>query len=147
LSKNRADLQSRRASAAGFTLIEVLVALAIASLGLGFLMLAAGTGLGNAGLADQTIEATRRAQSHLAALGVIAPLKPGEQSGDDGGGYSWRVRISQPVTQTGVPPAIAAQSPLGLYTVEVTVSWRNGALAKSVSLQSQRLGRVADGNG
>ena len=58
LSKNRADRP-----AAGFTLIEVLVALAIAALGLGALMAAAGTGLGNATLADQYIEATRRAQA------------------------------------------------------------------------------------
>jgi general secretion pathway protein I len=147
LPKNCPDPQIHRTAASGFTLIEVLVALAIAALGLGFLMLAAGTGLGNSGLADRTIEATRLAQSHLAQAGVTVPLRPGEQSGDDGGGYSWRVRISQPLTHTGAPSATAPQLPLGLYTVEVTVSWRSGAVTKAVSLTSQLLGRLSGDNG
>ena len=127
-------------------MIEVLVALAIAALGLGILMAAAGTGLGNAALADQYIEATRRAQSHLAATGTLTPLRAGIQSGDDGGGYSWRVRVSQPTLHAGAP-ARAAQKPLGLYTIEVTLSWRSGISTRSVSLHSQRLSNVSDGNG
>jgi general secretion pathway protein I len=138
LSKNRAD--------SGFTLIEVIVALAIAALGLGALMAATGTGLRNAALADQYIEATRRAQSHLAAIGTLTPLRPGIQSGDDGAGYSWQVRISSPVlhAQTAQPDM---QKPLGLYTVDVVLTWRSGVSNRSVSLQSQRLGPIPDGNG
>ena len=146
MSKNRTDIARRGSPREGFTLIEVLVALAIAALGLGFLMMAAGTGLGNAGIADQYIEATRRAQSRLALLGVTAPLRPGDTSGDDGGGYSWRVRISEPAMHAS-GPAGGAQPALGLYTVEVTLSWRNGISVKNVSLRSQRLARGPDGNG
>jgi len=138
LSKNRAHNSS------GFTLIEAMVALAIAALGLGVLMAAAGTGLGNAALADRYIAATRRAQSHLAAIGTLTPLRPGVQSGNDGGGYSWQVRISQPVLHA---PGPAATNPPALYTVEVTLSWRSGIGTRSLSLQSQRLGHVPDGNG
>ena len=53
-----------------------------------------------------------------AALGTLTPMRPGEQSGDDGGGYSWRVRVSEPLTHAGA--GTAAGKPLGLYTVEVT---------------------------
>ena len=141
MSKSRADRP-----AAGFTLIEVLVALAIAALGLGALIAAVGAGVGNAKLADQYIEATRRAQSHLSTLGTLTPLRPGIQSGDDGGGYSWRLRVSEPVLHAGAPPS-AAQKPLGLYTVEITLIWRSGFSTRSVSLQSQRLGTDSDGNG
>jgi general secretion pathway protein I len=107
-------------------------------------MMAAGTGLGNATLADQTIEATRRAQAHLAGLGTLTPLRPGEQSGEDGGGYSWRVRISEPAMHAAA--ATPGGMPLGLYTVDVTIMWRAGVSTKSVSLSSQRLGRVVNGN-
>jgi general secretion pathway protein I len=141
LLKNRADCPS-----SGFTLIEVLVALAIAALGLGALMAAAGTGIENTTLADQYIEATRRAQSHLAATGTLTPLRAGIQSGDDGGGYYWRVRVSQP-TLHAAAPGPEAQKPLGLYTVEVTLSWRSDFSTRSVSLQSQRLSTVSDANG
>ena len=145
MSKNRTDIARGGSLREGFTLIEILVALAIASLGLGFLMMAAGIGLGNSGIADQYIEATRRAQSHLAALGVTAPLRASDTSGDDGGGYSWRVRISQPAMHAAGPSG-TAQPPLGLYTVDVTLSWRNGISIKTVSLRSQRVARRPDGN-
>ena len=128
-------------------MIEVTIALAIAALGLGVLMAAAGTGLRNGTLADQYIEATRRTQSHLASVGVLTPVRPGTLSGDDGDGYSWQSRISQPVIHTGASTGPGAQSPFGLYTVEVTLSWRSGFGTRSVTLRSQRLAHVADDNG
>lgn len=137
LSKNRADHPS-----SGFTLIEVIVALVIAGLGLALMIGAAGAGLGNAGAADRYIAATRRAQSHLAALGIAAMLRPGEQSGDDGGGYSWRSTISGPALHA--TRAQSAAKVLGLYNVTVTVSWRDGVSYRSVSLSSQRFAQVPD---
>lgn len=140
MKKIPTDPRRYRAALSGFTLIEVVVALAIAALGLSFLMAAASTGLGNAGLADKYIEATRRAQSHLAELGVTEQLRPGIRSGDDGGGYSWRSWVSAPQVQDAVP-APESVAPLALYAVEVTISWRGGDSIKSVSLQSQRTSR------
>jgi general secretion pathway protein I len=147
LPKSNRKRQRVREHTAGFTLIEVVVALAIAALGLGFLVAAAGTGLENATLADRYIELTRLAQSHLAAVDVVTPLRPGEQGGDDGGGYSWRVRVSQPVVHAAAP-ASEMQLSLALYSVEVTETWRSGLFSKSVSLQSQHVGRAErPGNG
>jgi len=126
----------------GFTLIEVIVALAIAGLGLALMIAAAGAGLGNAGEADRYIAATRRAQSHLATLGITNTLRPGEQSGNDGGGYSWRIRVSEPALHASGTQARAKA--LGLYTIEVTISWRDGRSTRNVSLLSQRLAGMAD---
>jgi len=129
----------------GFTLIEVMIALAIAGLGLATLIAAAGTGLGNTKLADQYIEATRRAQSRLAFVGLAAPLTPGEQSGEDGAGFFWRARISLPVAHEKSAPG--GESLPSLYTVEVTISWQSGGKVKSVTLQSQRLAPAPEDNG
>ena len=85
-----------RAASPGFTLIEVIVALAIAAVGLGALLAAVSQGLGNATAADRFIEGTRRAQNRLALVGTVQPLVPGERSGDDGDGYAWDVQIAQP---------------------------------------------------
>ena len=134
-----------RTATKGFTLLEVMIALAIAGLGLASLMAATGTGLGNAKLAGQYIEATRRAQSHLSLIGTAIPLIPGDRSGDDGGGFSWRVRISPPLIRTNAAPG--AQSLPAFYTVEVIVSWQSAGTMKNVSLQSQRLGPVPGGDG
>ena len=130
--------RKRSARSSGFTLFEVVVALAIAAVGLGFMLSAAGTGLGNSGLAHQHNEATRRAQSHLAEIGVTVPFVPGTRSGDDGGGFAWRTRISPPVTHpVATKPGTA---PLALYAVEVSILWRSGSSSKTVSLRSQRIG-------
>src|SRR5262245_58464501 len=99
-------------------------------------MSAASTGLANAELARQFIEATRRAQSHLAQVGVTTPLVPGVRSGNDGDGFSWQVRVSAPVVHAGSAPSQSAE--LGLYTVEVAVGWRSRASVRSVALRSLR---------
>jgi general secretion pathway protein I len=136
LSKNR--------TAEGFTLLEVLAALAIAGLGLGALLAATGTGLGNAKLASEYIEAARIAQSRLAAVGVAAPLTPGTTAGGAGGGYSWEVRVS-PAAETEAAPGGLPRP--ALYGFEVVVRWTSGGGARSVSLHSQRLGPAVGGNG
>jgi general secretion pathway protein I len=146
LQKNLADRRaSGRANSSGFTLIEVVVALAIAALGLGALMAAAGSGLENARLADQFIEATRRAQSRLVQVGATMPLEPGEQSGDDGGGFSWRLRISPVAFHAATPQS--GQQPLTLYNVEVTIGWLSGRTTRTVSLQSQRVTQPRQSDG
>jgi general secretion pathway protein I len=138
LSRKSPNCAWHRANQHGFTLIEVLVALAIMALGMGALIAAASTGLGNTRAAQQYIEAVRRAQSHLATVGITIPLSPGVKSGDDGQGYTWRISISAPQSHIG-PPA-QGQPRLGLYAIEATVSWRANALTRSVTLQSRRLG-------
>ena len=132
MSSRRSNHRSR-----GFTLFEVVIALGIAALGLSFMISAARSGLANAGLADQFIAATRIAQSRLAEVGVTTPLVPGTRSGTDGGGYTLQVRISSPLVQAGAPASDIP--PLGLYTIDVTVGWRDGDSPKSVSLRSQRI--------
>jgi prepilin-type N-terminal cleavage/methylation domain-containing protein len=122
----------------GFALFEVVVTLAISAIGLSLLMVAAGAGLANASLAGQTIEATRRAQSRLAELQATASLEPGVRSGDDGGGFSWRTTVSAPVVDRVALAQDGAM--LGLYTIEVTIRWRNGDGMKELSLKSKRTG-------
>jgi general secretion pathway protein I len=127
----------RKSTRAGFTLIEVLVALAIAALGIASLIAATGVGLGSADLAAQYVNATRRAQSRLDTVGILQPFAAGEQSGDDGGGFFWRVRISPPATH--LPQPGSGDLP-GLYQVEVDIDWRSGLGWREVSLRSERLG-------
>jgi general secretion pathway protein I len=123
---------------AGFTLIEVLVALAVAGIGLAFFLAATGVGLQNGGIADQYIQATRRAQSRLAQVGLTVPLKQGDYSGDDGDGFRWQVKIAAPLVNPQPPNT---QTPgLGLYPIDVRVRWRSGVSWREVSLRSERLG-------
>ena len=132
---------ARPPSEAGFTLIEVIVALTIAGLGLAALFEAASGGLISADTAMQHTTAVRHAQSHLAELGITLPLKPGEQRGTESDGYRWRIRVT-PVTSyarqgAGDTPALT------LFAVETMVTWPAGKRERSVRLDSFRLGRTS----
>ena len=118
----------------GFTLIEVLVALAIAALGLSLLMAATGSGLHNATVADQYIKATSQAQSRLALVGRTIAIRKGEYSGAEGDGFHWHVQIAAPILRAG-----SGSGPV-IYPVTVTESWPSRAGQTSVSLYSERLG-------
>jgi type II secretion system protein I len=132
-----------KSNPAGFTLIEVLVALAIAAIGMAFFLSATGVGLQNTNIADQYIEGTRLAQSHLAQVGFTMPLRQGSYSGEDGRGFHWQVRVDAPLTHSepaGAQSAGAQTPSHALYPVMVAESWPSGFSRREVVLRSERLG-------
>jgi hypothetical protein len=66
-------------------------------------------------------------------------LVPGEQGGDDGAGYRWRVRVAAPALHPSPVPG----GPTGvLYDVDVTMSWAEGGRMRAISLQTQRAAQI-----
>ena len=129
-----------------------MVALVIAGLALAAVFRAATESNNATSAAAHYQEAVSRARSHLD--GTTANLVPGEQEGDDGGGFHWRV-VVRAVDSTGKRDAagrsIASADSLvvTLYAVTVWITWREGATNRSVQLDSERLltSRRADGQG
>src|SRR5690242_4717851 len=124
----------------GFTLLEVVVALAIAGLALVGLFRAGSGGLFAVDTAARAEEAVQRAQSHLAAVGRDAALVEGEFTGDDGGGYRWALRIRpltsrQSLAQDGVSTVTSSR-----FNGEVAISWPGDGGDRSVTLRTLRLG-------
>lgn len=132
-------------SQSGFMLLEVVVALAIAAIALTALFQSGSAGLLSAAVAARVVEATERAQSHLAAFGRAAAVTEEDRSGEDGGGYRWRLRAAPVARHAADEPATAGAEPLVLYAVDVTISWDDGGRRRSVTLQSLRLGRPPSG--
>ncbi len=124
---------------AGFTLLEVLVALAIAGLALVVLFRAGGEGLFSVDTAGRAEEAVERARSHLAAVGHNVSLLPGDSEGDDGGGYHWRLRI-HPAANWQVAAANGAAIVTTLFDVTVEISWSGHGHSRSVVLRTRRVG-------
>ena len=125
-----------RARDAGFTLLEVLVAFIIAAIALSVLFRAAAENEAAAGIAGRYQEALSRARSRLAALDAAPLVTASDQQGDDGGGYTWRVRVSPLATAPGSP---AARGP-ALFAVGVAVAWVQGGRARTVELDTRRVG-------
>jgi prepilin-type N-terminal cleavage/methylation domain-containing protein len=80
----RTRIRSRQA---GFTLVEVVVAIAILSIALGSLMAMIGSALRQAGQADRMAEAGALAQSLLARLGPELPLGERQDTGRFSDGF------------------------------------------------------------
>lgn len=124
----------------GFTLLEVLVAFVIAAVALGSLTQGAAGGLQSARVSGHYQEALSRARSRLAALG--AAVVPGDQQGDDGGGFSWRVRITPLATagraREGVDPERPGRAVL--LGVTVRIAWRMDGGEREVTLATERVG-------
>ena len=133
--------------AAGLSLLEVLAALAIASLALVLIVRAATLGVAAARADRDMTETVVRARSLLASLTGARTLTAGSRSGQDDDGYQWRVRV----VRAGVAPPFRgsrltggiAASDTALYQVSVTVA--GGAPTRTVTLIGYALISVADG--
>jgi general secretion pathway protein I len=105
-------------------------------------MRAGATGLGASDAASRYEEAIARARTHLAATTHGMMLTPGDNQGDDGHGYHWRVRVvrvgATTIQQTGMarrPPV-----PVALYQVSVRISWGSGDTVRDVVLETDQVG-------
>jgi general secretion pathway protein I len=135
----------RAGQSSGFTLLEVVVALAIAGLALVGLFRAGSGGLVAVDTAARMEEAIQRAQSHLAAVGRNAALVVGESTGDDGGGYHWTLRVRPLTARQSLGPDNISASTVTLFNVEVAISWPAPAGERSVTLRTLRLGAGESG--
>lgn len=78
---------------AGFTLVEVVVAFAIAAMVLGGLYTLMGGALRGEARATARDQALAAARAHLEAIGIEEPLAPGRTTGVYTTGVPWRLSI------------------------------------------------------
>lgn len=121
-------------SASGFTLIEVLVAFAVATLMLAALYQVFSVGLRASSTAENYANAVLLAQSGLETL-AGAPVAVGDKR-DRIGPYERRISIrARPdLVRTGAQPFVAP------FEVEVRVAWREGVREREIALSTVRLG-------
>lgn len=135
----------------GFTLLEVIVAFAIAALGLSLMYQGVGGGLAASTQAARTEMAVSLARSHIALIGHGAAVSTQETSGVDGDGYDWRLSVRQLASRqlllsdsdraNDTKPTAAI-----LYDIAVTESWTEGRHKRAVTLHTRRLDtRTAEG--
>jgi general secretion pathway protein I len=126
---------------AGFTLIEVVVAVALAALALVALFQAGSAALQTSGEATRLEVAVDRAQSHLAGFADAGAIAQRESEGDDGDGYHWRLTANPTGLLPAEAPDKAAPAPR-LYSISVTISWGSGRHQRSVQLETERIAGV-----
>jgi general secretion pathway protein I len=130
--------QHRRDNEGGFTLVEVIVALAILSLGLSVLLGSMSGSLRQTANAARMAEASALAQSLLAEVGTGLQIKPEDSFGQFRNGYRWHLKM-QPYG--GVRER--EEWPVGAYQVSTEVEWEEGTSRRSYVLTTLRLGPKA----
>lgn len=118
--------------ARGFSLLEILVAFAIAALALGMLYRVTGNNARQAGGLGQQERAVLLAQSLLAAHETV-PVQGVSEEGE-AASYSWSVRsrpYPTPVAQAALPVA-------RLHELYVSVRWSDGAAVRTFELGTLR---------
>lgn len=113
--------RTRAKAVAGFTLIEVLVAFAIAALLIVPLMRLVSAGLGSFDRAQNYATATLWAQSILANAGVQTPLAEGVRTGDLPLGMQWEMDV-EPYHDDLMSTARLTSGFIP-YAINLTISW------------------------
>lgn len=129
---------TRAKSEAGFTLVEVIVALAMLSIGLTLVFGLISSGLGRTASAERMAEAGSLAQSLLAEVGTKLAIRPEERDGLYPNGYRWHVKMLPYGDGTE-----RDEASVGLYTISTEVEWGEGTEKRSYALTTLRLGPKA----
>ncbi len=135
-SRSSTSTAARHECSGGFTLIEVLVALAILAVALAAILQIISTGLRSSSTAEAHAIATMFATSKLAGIGVEQPLEEREDTGVFDNGFEWQSSVSRYPTEAD---DVEIGSAVAVYRVVVTVHWGGTGSGRSVSLTTLRL--------
>lgn len=109
----------------GFSLLEALVAMAIAAMALGTLYRTVGQSSKNAVTVQERVEAAMVARSVLA--GVLYAEELANQSEGKAGAWRWRVQLQPSVAQWGATPGRPSPPPQTVARVTVDVTRLEGS--------------------
>ena len=145
----RSDVRPPRGSA-GFTMIEVLVAIAVLAVVLGAIGAVVGNTVRTIRSVDRRLPLLETAQSLIAALPARDALQPGTQTGTSGD-FRWRIdavllnsnvpdnaAAALSTAATGVPPAAGALPKVNWVPLAITVRVQ-GSEGPPVRLDTVRL--------
>ena len=130
-----------RPAAAGFSLIETLVALAIVGMALAAIAQVFGTGLLGHRVSEAAATALTLAESQIATASA-APLAPRQSEGNFAENFHWRLTVAlfddpqKKLAGLSTEPAAT----LRLYRISVAVDWRDGWRQRQLALSTLRLG-------
>jgi general secretion pathway protein I len=135
-------MNSRRLdrACAGFTLIEVLVALAILAIAFGFAFRALSGGFDRLDRDQKNADALLLAQTTLARVGHDIALQDGTLDGRSEDGFAWRIETAPYGDTQDLPPGRL----IG-HRVAVTIAWNERHQRREVRLTSLVLGPKGQG--
>jgi general secretion pathway protein I len=126
---------TNRSSQQGFSLLEMVVAIAILALSLGALYQAVSGASRNVRTNERYAYGVELARSLLAEHSIV-PKAGLSGRGETAGGFTWQV------VTTALPGRGKKLPPGSLHTLEITVSWQDGRKRRQVILHSIAQGMI-----
>ena len=122
----------------GFTLLEVLVAMAILSIGLIVIIELFSGGLRLGRTAEEYTKAVGHARMKLEEISLAKSLEEGIEEGEFDREYRWQVEVKKVDL---LPPGreTSYQPPVALYWVRIEVLWKSGTRERTTALESYRV--------
>ncbi len=127
-----------RAKNQGFTLLEVLVAMAILGIGLIVIIELFSGGLRLGRTSEEYTRAVGYARMKLEEISLAKTLEEGIEEGEFDREYRWQVEVKKVDL---LPPGreTSYQPPVALYWVRIEVLWKSGIRERTTALESYRI--------
>jgi general secretion pathway protein I len=122
----------------GFTLLEVLVAMAILGIGLIVIIELFSGGLRLGRTSEEYTRAVGYARMKLEEISLAKSLEEGIEEGEFDREYRWQVEVKKVDL---LPPGreTSYQPPVALYWVRIEVLWKSGIRERTTALESYRI--------
>jgi len=122
----------------GFTLIEVVVALAILGVGLTVIIELFSGGLRLARASMEYTKAVNYARMKMEEMTVKPAVQEGTEEGEsDDKAFRWQVGVKK-VDLLSIDKSVDYQPPIELFQVKIDVFWKSGSKERSASIESFR---------
>jgi general secretion pathway protein I len=133
LAGDRAPLRSEK----GFTLLEVIIALAILGIGLTVIMELFSGGLRLGRVSQEYTKAMNFASLKLEEMAAQKTMEAGEDEGEFDKTFRWRTGVEK-VDILPYDKGAEFKPPVDLYHIRVNVLWTSGSKERSAGLESYK---------
>jgi len=123
----------------GFTLMEMLVAVAILGIGLGILLQHFSGGLRSAHITEEYTKAMWYGRTKMEEVLTAKDLSEGVTEDAFDSRFSWKSEVTKANPSLGQEENVEARLPVDLYKVVVKVSWPSGKGQRSLEMESFRV--------
>jgi len=131
----------------GFTLIEVLVAVAILGIGLTMLLELFSGGLRSAKVSEEYTKAVCYGKGKMEEMLTSRDFSEGETEGSFDDQFSWKVEVKKSNPSLGQPNESETKLPIDLFQIVVRVTWQSGRGERNIEMETLRAFKEEEGKG
>lgn len=124
----------------GFSLLEVIAAIAVLAIAFAALMQVAGSSMSLTARANERTQAALRARSLLDGAFVMEPIREGGSEGRIDDTYRWRMNVSRYQAPGDRPATDGAMTTAVLYRIDLDVMWGPDGSERHAKFATLRMG-------